>query len=534
MKSFRHTFLFLTLLPFTAFAADPGLLKLVMPDAKVLADLQVAQAKVSPFGQYLLGRMQPDDASFQSFITETGFDPRNDLTEVVIASNWQGDQKGQWLVLARGAFNPSMIGAAVLKNGGTVVPFQGVSILTPAGKTAQSGDTVIAFLDTSTGLMGDTADVQAAIQRAQSGSAAFVPPTQVAQLSAQYDFWFLTLVPLSEFSSVMPDGNMGQAMKGNLFQAVLQASGGAKLGAQNVLFGAQAVTPIRQGCHRSRRRRELHRRSSADQQTAEFSLRDSVYPARFTHRAGQRRHHDYVHHGARSHHGAVVHERRQKPAGSSEKARPARSHTIAAVANAELPRRLGLLDATAVVIGVVIGGGIFVVPNLVARSLPSVKWIFACWIFAGIVSFFGALACAELGSAIPATGGQYVFIREAYGRMAGFLYGWSNFLVARSAQVAWLAVTFTLYVSYFLPIRGWAAKALSLAVVALFAAINYVGVRTGAAVQKILMFTKVAGLLVIVGGAFLAAPHASANPRARGANLPVVVRRRHDRLPLGL
>lgn len=164
------------------------------------------------------------------------------------------------------------------------------------------------------------------------------------------------------------------------------------------------------------------------------------------------------------------------------------------------------------VIGVVIGGGIFVVPNLVARSLPSVKWIFACWIFAGIVSFFGALACAELGSAIPATGGQYVFIREAYGRMAGFLYGWSNFLVARSAQVAWLAVTFTLYVSYFLPIRGWAAKALSLAVVALFAAINYIGVRTGAAVQKILMFTKVAGLLVIVGGAFLAAPHASANP----------------------
>ena len=242
MKFFRHTFQFLTLLPFTAFAADPGLLKLVMPDAKVLADLQVAQAKVSPFGQYLLGRMQPDDASFQSFINETGFDPRNDLTEVVIASNWQGDQKGQWLVLARGAFNPSMIGAAVLKNGGTVVPFQGVSILTPAGKTAQSGDTVIAFLDTSTGLMGDTADVQAAIQRAQSGSAAFVPPTQVAQLSAQYDFWFLTLVPLSEFSSVMPDGNMGQAMKGNLFQAVLQASGGAKLGAQNVLFGAQAVT----------------------------------------------------------------------------------------------------------------------------------------------------------------------------------------------------------------------------------------------------------------------------------------------------
>jgi APA family basic amino acid/polyamine antiporter len=176
--------------------------------------------------------------------------------------------------------------------------------------------------------------------------------------------------------------------------------------------------------------------------------------------------------------------------------------------SAELPRRLGLLDSIAVVIGVVIGGGIFVVPNLVARSLPSVPWIFACWIFAGVVSFFGALASAELGSALPATGGQYVFIREAYGRMAGFLYGWTNFLVARTAQVAWLAVTFVLFVSYFAPVRGVAAKLLALALIALFAAINYVGVRTGATVQKILMFAKIGGLLVIVGGAFLAAPHA--------------------------
>lgn len=201
---------------------------------------------------------------------------------------------------------------------------------------------------------------------------------------------------------------------------------------------------------------------------------------------------------------------------------------------AELPRRLGLLDAIAVVIGVVIGGGIFVVPNLVARSLPSIKWIFACWIFAGIVSFFGALACAELGSAIPATGGQYVFIREAYGRMAGFLYGWTNFLVARTAQIAWLAVTFSLYVSYFVPINRIAAKSLALFVVALFAAVNYVGVRTGAAVQKVLMFAKVTGLLVIVGGAFMAAPHPAASPPPAPLHHALLVRSGHDRLPAGL
>jgi APA family basic amino acid/polyamine antiporter len=177
--------------------------------------------------------------------------------------------------------------------------------------------------------------------------------------------------------------------------------------------------------------------------------------------------------------------------------------------NSELPRRLSLLDAIAVVVGIVIGGGIFVVPNLVARSLPSVNWIMACWAFAGVVSFFGALACAELGAAMPATGGQYVFIREAYGRMTAFLCGWTTFLVARTAQVAWLVVTFALYVSYFVPLRGLASKALALAMIALFAGVNYAGVRTGAAVQKAFMFAKLLGLAVIIGSAFLAAPHAN-------------------------
>jgi APA family basic amino acid/polyamine antiporter len=175
-----------------------------------------------------------------------------------------------------------------------------------------------------------------------------------------------------------------------------------------------------------------------------------------------------------------------------------------------LPRRLGLLDSVAIVVGIVIGGGIFVVPNLVARSLPDTAWIIACWIFAGIVSFFGALACAELGAALPATGGQYVFIRESFGRFGGFLCGWITFLVARTAQVAWLAVTFLFYVSYFVPVSPLAAKAGALAIIALFAVINYVGAKTGALVQKTLMFAKLIGLLVIIVSAFLAPAHAPA------------------------
>jgi basic amino acid/polyamine antiporter, APA family len=173
----------------------------------------------------------------------------------------------------------------------------------------------------------------------------------------------------------------------------------------------------------------------------------------------------------------------------------------------ELPRTLGLLDALSIVIGITIGGGIFLVPNLVARELKSAAAILGVWIFAGIISFFGALACAELGTAIPSTGGQYVFLREAYGPFIGFLCGWTMFVVARTAQVAWLAVTMALYVSYFVPLSPVASKLLGIGAIAIFTAINYRGVHAGAVVQNIFTLAKVAGLLVIIGGAFLWSGH---------------------------
>jgi APA family basic amino acid/polyamine antiporter len=164
----------------------------------------------------------------------------------------------------------------------------------------------------------------------------------------------------------------------------------------------------------------------------------------------------------------------------------------------ELPRRLGLPDALAIVVGTIIGGGIFLVPNLVARNLSSVTSIISVWVFAGIASFFGALACAELGAAFPATGGQYVFLREAYGPAGGFLYGWSMFLVGRTAQVAWMAVTFSLYVSYFVPLSPLLSKLLGIAAIVLFSAINYRGVSGGAVVQKAFTLAKVAGIAIII------------------------------------
>lgn len=173
----------------------------------------------------------------------------------------------------------------------------------------------------------------------------------------------------------------------------------------------------------------------------------------------------------------------------------------------DLPRKLGLLDALSIVVGIVIGGGIFLVPNLVTRNLASAPAILAVWSFAGVVSFFGALACAELGSALPSTGGQYVFLREAYGPLAGFVCGWSMFAVARTAQVAWMAVTFALYISYFVPLSVVASKVLGVAAIALFTFINYRGVTAGAIVQKSFTFAKVAGLLIIIGSAFFLGGH---------------------------
>jgi APA family basic amino acid/polyamine antiporter len=176
---------------------------------------------------------------------------------------------------------------------------------------------------------------------------------------------------------------------------------------------------------------------------------------------------------------------------------------ISAPASSDLPRKLGLIDSLAIVIGMVIGGGIFLVPNLIAQELKSATAILAVWVFAGVISFFGALACAELGAALPSTGGQYVFLRETYGPLVGFLCGWSMFLVARTAQVAWLAVTMALYVSYFVPLSAPASKILGICAIALFTGINYRGVTAGAVVQKTFTLAKLVGLLVIIGSAFL-------------------------------
>jgi APA family basic amino acid/polyamine antiporter len=177
---------------------------------------------------------------------------------------------------------------------------------------------------------------------------------------------------------------------------------------------------------------------------------------------------------------------------------------------AELPRSLGLVDSVAIISGTMIGSGIFLVPNLVARSVTSTPAILAVWIFTGVLSFFGALAYAELGAMIPATGGEYVYLRETYGPLWAFLCGWTLFFTTLTASVAWLAINFATYLAYFVPIAPPLRTVIALALIAAVTFINYRGVTAGAAVQKTFTFLKLLGLAILVLGAFAHPAHAPA------------------------
>jgi hypothetical protein len=230
-------------LPIATWAADPALLRLVMPDAKVIAGIQVDQTRNSLFGQYVLSHMQVDDAGFKNFIAQTGFDPRRDVSEILISSSWDSSNAGsRWLVTARGVFDLGKIARAAQGNGITLTNFQGVDILVHSGAAKPDVENAIAFVDGTTAVMGELASVQAAIGRQKSAAQ---PSNQlldkVKDLSAKNDFWFVTLVPVSEFAGAMPDPNLSGAMKGNLLAAINEASGGIRFG-DPVTMSAEAVT----------------------------------------------------------------------------------------------------------------------------------------------------------------------------------------------------------------------------------------------------------------------------------------------------
>ncbi len=175
---------------------------------------------------------------------------------------------------------------------------------------------------------------------------------------------------------------------------------------------------------------------------------------------------------------------------------------------------MGLGSAILFVLGSVIGSGIFLTTGVMALALPSPALIIAAWVMGGVIALSGGLTYAEMGSMFPRSGGVYVYLREAFGPLIAFLYGWAALFVFFSGGIAAVAVGFADYVSYFMPALSssrvlgsvatpagtWtlsAAQIVAVTSIAALAAINYVGVRSGNRVNIILTVAKVAGLAAL-------------------------------------
>jgi len=173
-----------------------------------------------------------------------------------------------------------------------------------------------------------------------------------------------------------------------------------------------------------------------------------------------------------------------------------------------LKRELTYLDATMLVVSSVIGVGIFLTPGAIADILPAPGLILAVWIAGGLLSLAGALANAELGAMYPHAGGDYVYLREAYHPVAGFLAGWLSFFVIYAGTVATLAAGFAEGLAHFVPL-GTAGKVVAAVLITVGTSwINYVGVRTGARVNNLTAAVKVAALVGLVAiGPLLGAGH---------------------------
>jgi basic amino acid/polyamine antiporter, APA family len=176
--------------------------------------------------------------------------------------------------------------------------------------------------------------------------------------------------------------------------------------------------------------------------------------------------------------------------------------------------RLGLFSATMMVVGGIIGSGIFLNPAIVAARVGTAELTLASWVLGGSIALIGAFVFAELGARRPQAGGGYVYLRDAYGRLPAFLYAWTLLLVIATGAIAAVAVTFA---SYTAVLFGWGAKTgvpLAVAAIVALSAVNYVGVKPGAVTQNIFTVLKLAALALLIAagltGPAVGAPQHSA------------------------
>jgi basic amino acid/polyamine antiporter, APA family len=176
----------------------------------------------------------------------------------------------------------------------------------------------------------------------------------------------------------------------------------------------------------------------------------------------------------------------------------------------ELARDLGVSHASAIVVGTIIGSGIFLVPAEMMQAVGSAKLVYLAWLVGGLLSFFGALTYAELGAMKPQAGGEYVYVRDGYGPLAGFLYAWSWFLIAKPASIATITTglvrilgTFPVFAFFSTHVVSWPfaityGQLVAIAATLLISLLNYVGIKRAGEFQLVFTLLKVAIILGIV------------------------------------
>jgi basic amino acid/polyamine antiporter, APA family len=225
-----------------------------------------------------------------------------------------------------------------------------------------------------------------------------------------------------------------------------------------------------------------------------------------------------------------LHSRSQAPAAvgaaTAGMAAP-RRNDAATRSMAEPTRVLALPAAVAIIVGIVIGAGIFKAPSLVAGMAGSSGWMFAAWVLGGLVSLVGALCYAELATSHPHAGGDYHFLQRAFGRGVAFLFAWARFSVITTGSIALLGFVFGDYLQQLWPLGEHGAALYAATAVAVLTLVNLRGLRSGAATQTWLTLLEVAGLLLIVvaglwlwfGGPSPAVAAAATAPASSGPTL---------------
>ena len=179
--------------------------------------------------------------------------------------------------------------------------------------------------------------------------------------------------------------------------------------------------------------------------------------------------------------------------------------------NQDFKKSLGLLDATMLVAGSMIGSGIFIVSSDIARNTGSAGWLMVVWLICGFMTLAAALSYGELSAMFPKAGGQYVYLKEAYGPVVSFTFGWTFFAVIQTATIAAVGVAFSKFTAYLFPVLDEdvyllvigdyhisSAQVLAIAVILMLTLINTGGVKNGKTVQTVLTLIKILSLVLLV------------------------------------